>query len=158
MPTLTEDVKRFIVQRLAMYDTPSEVAAAVKDEFAIEVPRQQVHQYNPLGSPNNAVAKKWVDLFKATRKTFLKDTSTIPVAQRAYRLRKLDEMARDALKSKNRQQAAALMEQAAKECGDAFTNKRELTGKGGKPLFESLTDDQLDRRLQALQERGGGSD
>ena len=34
---------------------------------------------------------------------------------------------------------AQLLEQAAKETGGAFTNRRELTGKGGGPIASQIT-------------------
>ena len=43
-------------------------------------------------------------------------------------------------------------EQAAKELGQ-WTEKRELTGASGSPLFGEMTDDDLDRRLAAAQAR-----
>jgi hypothetical protein len=44
--------------------------------------------------------------------------------------------------------AAQLIEQAAKESGGAFTNRREMTGKDGAPLIppksaQDMTDDEL---------------
>jgi hypothetical protein len=37
--------------------------------------------------------------------------------------------------------AVSLMEQAEKEVGDSYTNRRELTGKGGNPMkVQSLAD------------------
>ena len=47
MATLKEPVKIFIVQSLACRDTPQEVADAVKQEFGIEIGRQQVAAYDP---------------------------------------------------------------------------------------------------------------
>ena len=41
MAALNSEVKGFIVQALACFDTPSQVAAAVREEFGIEVTRQQ---------------------------------------------------------------------------------------------------------------------
>ena len=50
MPTLTDEVKEFIVKGLACFDTPSQVAEAVRVNFGIEVSRQQVFSYDPDGS------------------------------------------------------------------------------------------------------------
>ena len=43
MPTLTDEIKAFIVRGLARFDSPSEVAEAVKSTFGVEIGRQQVH-------------------------------------------------------------------------------------------------------------------
>ncbi|WP_080703047.1 DUF2280 domain-containing protein [Bordetella bronchiseptica] len=64
MATLSDAAKRFIVQAFACYDTPSQVAEAVKEEFGIDVPRNQVGQYDPTKVAGAALATKWRDLFQ----------------------------------------------------------------------------------------------
>lgn len=134
MATLNEAAKRFIVQALACYDTPTQVSEAVKDEFGIEVPRNQVGQYDPTKASGAALAKKWRELFYETRERFRKEVAEIPVADQAYRLRQLHKMVNEAMRRKNIVLAASLLEQAAKESGGMFTNKRELSGPGGGPI------------------------
>ncbi|MCC9162854.1 DUF2280 domain-containing protein [Alcaligenes sp. MMA] len=134
MATLSEAAKRFIVQALACYDTPTQVAEAVKEEFGIDVPRNQVGQYDPTKVSGKDLAKKWCDLFWDTRKKFRDEVSEIPIADQAFRLRQLHRMLNDAMKRKNVVLASQLLEQAAKETGGMFTNKRELSGPGGKPM------------------------
>lgn len=146
MAILTAEVKGFIVQALACFDTPTQVAEAVKKEFDIEITRQQVAQHDPTKSTGANLAAKWRILFEDTRKKFREDTADIPIANRAYRLRMLDRMASRAEGMKNMALAAQLLEQAAKESGNVYTNKHkhELAGPGGVPLMTpSLTDDQL---------------
>ena len=126
MERLSDDVRRFIVQRLAMFDTPSQVAEAVKAEFGIEVTRQAVRAYDPTARNAKKPARKWAVIFEETRKRFLAQTSAIPIAQRAVRLRRLDRMYMAAESSKNYALAAQLLEQAAKEEGELFTNARRL--------------------------------
>ena len=126
MATLNNKVKAFIVQGLATYMTPSEVAQAVKEEFDIVVTRQQVSFYDPSKAAGLTLSKKWADLFKQFRDDFNNDIQAIPIANKAYRLNMLDRMARDAEKSKNRPLAASLLEQAAKDVGEVFTNKQKV--------------------------------
>jgi hypothetical protein len=126
MATLNNKVKAFIVQGLATYMTPSEVAQAVKEEFDIVVTRQQVSFYDPSKAAGLTLSKKWADLFKRFRDDFNNDIQAIPIANKAYRLNMLDQMAREAKNSKNRPLAAALAEQAAKEMGEVFTNKQKV--------------------------------
>ena len=126
MATLNNKVKAYIVQGLATYMTPSEVMDAVKQEFGIEVTRQQVSSYNPGKAAAVNLSQKWKDLFKQFRDDFNNDIQAIPIANKAYRLNMLDRMARDAEKSKNRPLAASLLEQAAKDVGEVFTNKQKL--------------------------------
>lgn len=134
MAKLNEAVQRFIVQALACYDTPTQTAESVKEEFGIEVPRNQIAQYDPTKVSGRQLSKKWRDLFADTRERFRKEVSEIPIADQAYRLRQLQRMTQDALKRKNIVLAASLLEQAAKDTGGMFTNKRELSGPNGGPI------------------------
>lgn len=127
MATLNNKVKAFVVQGLATYMTPSEVVEAVKQEFdGLEITRQQVSNYNPNNAAAINLSQKWKDLFQQFRDDFNNDIQAIPIANKAYRLRMLDRMARDAEKSKNRPLAASLLEQAAKDVGEVFTNKQKV--------------------------------
>ena len=125
MAVLKEEVKAFIVQALACYDTPSTVVESVKTEYGLEVTRQQVESHDPTKSHGAKLAKKWKDLFEQTRERFQNEISDIPIANKAYRLRALDRMMNRAEKTKNLPLAAQLIEQAAKETGDSYTNKHK---------------------------------
>src|SRR5690606_36425432 len=80
------------------------------------------------------MSQKLKDTFEVRRKKFLEEVSDIPGANQAYRLRQLHRMANEAMRRKNIVLAASLMEQAAKEMGGMFTNKRELSGPNGGPI------------------------
>ena len=156
MATLNNKVKAYIVQGLATYMTPSEVVDAVKQEFDIEVTRQQVSSYEPGKAAAVNLSQKWKDLFKQFRDDFNNDIQAIPIANKAYRLNMLDRMARDAEKSKNRPLAAALAEQAAKEMGEVFTNKQKVdnTSSDGsmatKPTVIRLVAPKVDENGRAI--------
>ena len=140
MATLNNGVKTFIVQGLATYMTPSEVAEAVNQEFGITITRQQVAKYDPHKAAGVNLAQKWKDLFKQFRDDFNNDIQAIPIANKAYRLNMLDRMARDAEKSKNRPLAAALAEQAAKEMGDIYVNRNiNDNGMGGGDIPQPVS-------------------
>jgi hypothetical protein len=131
---LSVEVQTFVVQSLACFDSPSTVVAAVKKEYGEEITRQAVEGYDPNKKAGANLAEKWKLLFEETRKAFLEDTSQIAISHRAVRLRALQRMAEKAEAQGNMVLAASLMEQAAKEVGDSYTNRRELTGKDGKDL------------------------
>ncbi|OHV81625.1 DUF2280 domain-containing protein [Rhizobium sp. LCM 4573] len=131
---LTDEVKTYIVQALACFDSPSIVAAAVKKEFGVEVSRQLVESHDPNKKAASGLAPKWRVLFEETRKTFLEDTASIAISHRAVRLRALQRMAEKAETQGNMVLASSLLKQAAEEVGNAYTNKRELTGPGGGPI------------------------
>ncbi|NIG17445.1 DUF2280 domain-containing protein [Pantoea sp. Al-1710] len=140
MAALSTEVKAFIVQSLACYDTPAKVIELVKENFRVTVTRQQVSAYDPANAMAKSLSQKWVDLFNVTRTRFQTEITDIPIANKAYRLRTLDRMMNKAENMRNMALAATLIEQAAKECGDAYTNKQKVehTGKDGGPI-ESAT-------------------
>ncbi len=124
MAALKSDVKAFIVQALACFDTPTQVSQAVKQEFNIDVSRQQVEQHDPTKRAGANLAAKWRTLFEDTRKRFREETAEIPIANRAFRLRGLGRMAEKAENMRNLALTAQLYEQAAKECGDMYVNRK----------------------------------
>lgn len=154
MAKLTDTHKRFIVQALACWDTPSQVAEAVREEFGLDVPRVQVAQYDPTKAAGQKLARKWVDLFEATRQRFREEVAEIPIADQAFRLRALGKIYERHLSRGNVVGAAAVLEQAAKEAGGAFTNRREHTGVGGGPIEQKtvvVDETQVARAVAKLQ-------
>ncbi|HHS9530464.1 TPA: DUF2280 domain-containing protein [Raoultella ornithinolytica] len=126
MAALKPEVKAFIIQMLACYDTPSQVVEAVQKDFGITITRQQVETHDPTKVSGKTLAKKWVTLFNATRDRFLNEISDIPIANKAYRLRVLQRMSTTAENMKNIGMTAQLLEQAAKEVGEAYSNKQKV--------------------------------
>jgi hypothetical protein len=153
MSTLTDDIKEFIVRRLACCDTPSEVVDAVNVNFGVTVSRQQVHRYDPNCS--DPPAQRWRDLYAATRQVWLREVAEIGIAQKAVRLAMLDRMARRAMSSHRMDRTLSCLEQAAKECGGIYENRRPvvlqvampqgsaLSADGAHPLIESAPLPQL---------------
>jgi len=134
MAALKPEVKAFIVQALACFDTPSQVVESVQKEFDIKITRQQVESHDPTKASGKALAQKWADMFNETRQRFQSEISDIPIANKAYRLRALDRMMTKAENMRNMALAATLIEQAAKECGDAYTNKQRVEHSGGMSI------------------------
>lgn len=136
MPALDAQVKTFIVQQLACFDTPSTVVEAVKNEFGQTVSRQTVESHDPTKHAGRKLAQRWVDLFNSTRERFKAETAEIPIANRAVRLRALNRMANKAESMKNMALAAQIIEQAAKETGGAYTNRQQIehSGPNGGPI------------------------
>jgi hypothetical protein len=124
MAALSNDVKAYIVQALACFDTPSQVVESVQKEFGVTVTRQQVETHDPTKVSGKGLAKRWVTLFNDTRERFRQETAEIPIANRAYRLRALGRLAEKAEGMRNLPLTAQLLEQAAKECGDMYVNRQ----------------------------------
>ena len=123
MPTLTDEIKTFIVKGLACYDTPSQVAEAVKAEFNVEITRQHVYAYDPNASQH--MAPRWRELHAATRAALLRELAEIGIAHRAVRLRRLDRLASRSERN-NVMTALKCLEMAAKECGGMYENRKPI--------------------------------
>jgi len=136
MARLSAPMQLAIVRGLACFDTPSEVAAAVKEEFGVDITRQQVATYDPTKAAGRNVSAKLRAVFDASRQAFLTDMDDIPISHLSYRLQRLQQQLEKAEERGNIAMAAALLEQAAKECGGIFTNRREMTGRGGGPVAQ----------------------
>ncbi|HGV3499454.1 TPA: DUF2280 domain-containing protein [Klebsiella michiganensis] len=126
MAALKPEVRAFIVQELACFDTPSQIVESVQKEFKVQVTRQQVASHDPTKAAGKGLAKKWVELFNELRDRFLNEISDIPIANKAYRLRVLQRMSTNAESMKNIGMTAQLLEQAAKEVGEAYSNKQKV--------------------------------
>lgn len=132
MAALKEPVKIFIVQALACRDTPQEVAELVKQEFGIQIDRQQCSTYDPTKQRGKNLSKKFVELFDKTRANFDAGLIDIPIANKHFRLKQYQkQLERNA---KNTVMSLRILEQAAKDVGGQFTNRQEITGKDGKPI------------------------
>lgn len=149
MAALQNDVKAFIVQALACFDTPSQVVEAVQKEYGVAITRQQVETHDPTKTSGKCLAKRWVTLFNDTRQRFRDDTADIPIANRAFRLRALGRMAERAEGMKNMALAAQLLEQAAKETGGTYTNKQQVDLSSSDGSMTPKATQQVDQALVA---------
>jgi hypothetical protein len=135
MATLRDKERREIVQRLACFETPTEVAEWASQEFEKDITANQVWHYDPTRSEDTSL--KWRELFQETRKQFLNDLDTIPLSHRAVRLRKLNKYVRRLEQAGDIETAAQIVKQAAREVGGAFTNKSEMdVTSDGEPVTE----------------------
>ena len=124
MAILKDEVKVFIVQALACFDTPSQVVEAVAENFSVKIDRMHVQKYDPTKRAGVDLAKKYVTLFHETRRKFMDEVSEVPIASRAFRLRALQSMYNSAIKRNNIVLAKDILTEAAKEVGDFYVNKK----------------------------------
>ncbi len=128
MAALKEPVKIFIVQSLACFETPQQVADAVKQEYGIETSRSQCQTYDPTKYAGRNLSKKLKELFERTRKDFRENVEDIAIANKAFRLRELQKMYDDSGKNKRAKQN--LLKQAFQET-DGRVTRQEVTGANG---------------------------
>lgn len=148
--------KRFLVQHLACFETPTVAAKAFKEEFGAELARNRVSYYDPTTKAGAALDPELKALFDETRKKFLAELEAIPIANAAVRLATLNRMALLAESRGQIPEVRAVLEQAAKEAGGAFTNKLKLehTGKDGGPIqVVNAARERVLKRLDDLRER-----
>ena len=125
---LTDEARKTIVCALAAYDTPSTIAALIRSRYDISVSPQAIETYDPTKYAGRNLAPKWKAMFAAARKQFLEESAAIGITHKTVRLKRLDRMSLIAEDKGNIPLAAQLLEQAAKECGDAFTNRHRVDG------------------------------
>ena len=127
MAALNDKVKAFIVYGFANFMTPQEIIGAVKKEFDIDVTSPQVSFYNPNTiNANKELGQRWRDLFEEYRQIAIGETQELWIAHKPQRLKKLQS---DFEKSKNPKLRLEILEQAAKEVGEVFTNKQTVNSK-----------------------------
>jgi len=139
---LTDEIRALVVQRLACFQTPSNIAATLKKDFAVEITPQAIQAYDPTKVAGAKLSPKWRAAFEAARKRFIENVADIPIANMAVRLATLDRIATQAEARGNLVLAMQATEQAAKEMGGIYTNRSrvEHTGKDGQPI-ETITRD-----------------
>lgn len=126
MIRLSADQKVFIVQRLACFDSLQSVVDAVKEVYAIDVSKQALQAYDPGKAQGRNMSAKLVQVFNETRKRFLADTAGIPISHKAVRIAILQRLADKAEAKGNAVLVQSVLEQAAKEMGDSYTNNRRV--------------------------------
>lgn len=136
MAKLGKDHKVLIVQRLATFVTPTEIQTELRETYKLEVSLRQIVYYDPAAK-NSEIAPGWRTLFEETRALFTKDTSDIAISHRSFRLRELDRMFRKVATApkENIPLGKELLIEAERFTGDAYTNRRQLTGADGAPLI-----------------------
>lgn len=130
---LDDKQKVWLVSAYATFKRTGEVRAEFAETFGVEIPENQARGFNLTIFRNEEEAAKrnkgrWWSTHVDARRRFDESVNDIPIASKAYRVRKLDEMFDLAYQRRNFKTAADLLEQAAKETGDAYSNRRIVGG------------------------------
>lgn len=132
MAKLRREVQLYIVRSLAQFNTPTETAQAVQQEFGIEMTRQKCEAYDPTKRTGQNLSAELKGEFEITRQNFIDNPQHVPLANLTYRLQRMQRVIDGA--GKNNILILSTLEQAAKDVGGVFTNRKEITGKNGETL------------------------
>jgi len=117
MSNIPTAVAIHILQGLACFETPEQVAASVKVKFGLVLSRQRIEAWHPERRAGAKLGKHWRELFYETRRKLLAEVENIPIACRSYRLKVLQRVAAQAEAAGNVPLAMKVLEQAAREVG-----------------------------------------
>lgn len=124
---LDEQTRVEIVTRLAMFDTVKTICLDLR-ERGIDISAQAISAYNPLNQ-KPGLAPKWVELFHLTREKYLAGLAEEPLASQRHRLAKLRKLFEKIEDDPDRvDDARKILEQAAKEVGNVYTNVAKVQG------------------------------
>ena len=130
--------------------SPIAAVEALNAEYGVKISPQSAERYDPTKRAGARLAQHLTRLIGRTRTEFLANIDSIPDANKAVRIRQLA-LASRVLKAKgNYRDMADMLERIAKEVGDVYSHRREITGHCGGPLradYSDLTDEQLNARI-----------
>ncbi|HAV3582397.1 TPA: DUF2280 domain-containing protein, partial [Acinetobacter baumannii] len=98
------------------------------------VTKQQCEAYDPTKKTGQDLSEEFKTEFYRVRKEMNDNLSAIPIANIAYRLKRLQRFIDHEQFKENPVIVPSLLEQAAKEVGGLYTNRKEITGKDGGPV------------------------
>lgn len=154
MARLKKHEKAFIVRSLAQFMEPSQVVEAVKENFKIDVSRQQVECYDPTKVAGADLSQEFVDMFHEARKKYIEQPIyNIEGANDIVQLQILSDLLVN--KKGNVVMAIKLIDQMQKIVKGHYEKKIEITGKDGEPLQTTVvhaTQDQVEAAVKKAQE------
>lgn len=117
MSNIPTAVAIHILQGLACFDTPEQVAASVKVNFGLVLSRQRIEAWHPERHAGARLGAHWREIFYDARQRYLAELDNIAIAHRSYRLKLLQRMADHAEAAGNLPLAMQVLAQAAREVG-----------------------------------------
>ena len=157
MRRLPDPVKRRIVEHLACYRSHAEVVELIAAEFDIALTPRHVRAYDPMCF-QFAGGTRWQEYHGLVRHRLETELAEIPIAHRAFRLRRLGQLHDMARNAGDLEEARKALEQAAKETGNVYTNVAKVQGSilPGQPADDRTPEEarnMLAERLREAMER-----
>lgn len=130
---LKDEHKRFVVQCLARFMSPQEVADLVKEKFEVEITRQGVECYDPTKAAGIDLSAELRVLFFTERTEHGECVAAARLAHKAERVLALTRLAEQAEQAGNFRWASHLINQAREEIEGVQKGKPGDTGGKGGP-------------------------
>lgn len=149
---LNEGQKQYLVQRLAQFNTPKEAAKSLFEAHGVKISPQSAEHYDPTKRAGKRLAVHLKQIFEDSRKRFIKYLEIyVPEANRSVRVSMLATAAQTYRDQNDYEGMSKMLVLIAKEVGNVFSNRRELTGKDQGPIklqeIELMTEAQIDEEL-----------
>jgi hypothetical protein len=149
MATLNKKQKLFIVQSLAVFNTPQETVILVKEEFDINVSRQQVESYDPTKVAGRDLSKEFKDVFEKTRDDYLSQPlNKISGVNDIVQLKILNDLLWS--KKNNVRMTIQIVDQMQKITKGFYDKKTEQGNKGKNPE-EAQTKAEVELEIKKLE-------
>jgi hypothetical protein len=152
---MTPAMQTRAVELFAQFYALADVHRAIAEEFGVDVDKTTLNRYNPETVQGAKELNPHLKAYFITaREAFVTDRKSIGISHKNFRMRELMRMY-NSTPDNNRPLKASLLEQAAKEAGDHYSNRREISGPHGKPVeivSAEMTPAQAAQRIAMLLE------
>ena len=138
--TLTVQQRQFVVEQLAAFDSPSEVAKGLLEQFGVTVAPHVVAAYDPTRRAGQRCPALWKRRFLEAREAMIHGTPSA-LASRSVRLQQREKMFRRAIEREDYLLANRILDSIAREIGDDTSGLVRRT---------EVTDEQRARALFAF--------
>lgn len=119
------------VVQIATFRPTAEIIEGLKEHWKVSISEEGLRHYR---ASNPHCPTKWREMAERARAEWNAQVSGVPIANAAFRLQILQETLDQVLKAPvvNRVMVMSILEQAAKDAGGSYTNRRDLTTAGEK--------------------------
>jgi hypothetical protein len=118
---LTDAQREYVVERLAVFESPTAITRTLQQEFGVRISHQAIRRYDPTRS--TGCPERWKLLFAATRQKFIEGKAGRGAANAILRTRKRERMMLRAVETV----ADRIIKNTAEYEDDAFAERKPLT-------------------------------
>lgn len=138
---MTHEQKVFVITSLACFNTLTETARMFSDEYGIDFALATFQRYDPTTLRGRELSEKYKELFYQIRSEYMEREQDIPIAHRIVRLKRLED---EYMNNDDPTIRLKVLEQASKEVGGLYTNKRDVGVNAEVSMLSALMDDLAD--------------